>query len=426
MQYAIRWIKFSERLHPVVLQMVNGPCPLIAICNVLFLRGQLSLPAQTAEVSFEQLVTMLRAFLQQRVQNVVLESRDEQSVAQSLQNLEEVSALLPKLEQGLDVNVHFHAVDAFEATRELALFDLAAVRLVHGWLVDPQDKDTARVLGNKSYNELVTFVASDDVPPAPDGASDEEKSAALVQQLADRNIARAWLDETQTQLTVAGLAQLQEHLRDEELAVLFRNNHFLCLYKHNHNLYVLYTDLGVLRAAPYLTWSYCSSISGDDLDLDHDFKIPHPLTIQQFANKPQAAAHYPQAIAPPSAAVTGTPAQIAAAAAMAGSAAASGGAAAPSPSPSAEQMSVLRQNQQTARELGLVWNEARQQFEQPQQPGQQPGQQPQRPPGPGQMGANQQQQQRSAQMQQQQQRHPPQPGNRNAVVKKEKDRCAVQ
>jgi hypothetical protein len=343
------------------------------------------------------------------VQDVALRSSNEQHVAHVLQQLEEVSALLPKLEVGLDVNVSFHAVDAFEATSELALFDLAAVRLVHGWVYDSQDKETARVLGTKSYNELVTMIASDDVAAVAADASDEEKSAALAQAMADKNIARTWLDETQSQLTVAGLSLMATHLQDEELAVLFRNNHFHLLYKHNKNLYTLHTDQGVIRAAPYLTWSYCSSVSGDDLDLDADFKIPHPLTIQQYANR---AGAFPAAQAPPSAAVAGVPAP---AAVMAASASAAANAPAAAAQPSAEQLAVLKQNQQTARELGLVWNEARQAFEKPT-----PQQQQQMHPSQQQRYAQLQQQQQ----QQQQQRYPPQAGNRPAV--KEKDSCALQ
>ena len=36
---------------PIVLQAANGPCPLLAIANVLLLRGQITLPVNAPDVS---------------------------------------------------------------------------------------------------------------------------------------------------------------------------------------------------------------------------------------------------------------------------------------------------------------------------------------------------------------------------------------
>ena len=36
---------------PILLQDVNGPCPLLAIFNILLLRGSLSLPIGIGEIS---------------------------------------------------------------------------------------------------------------------------------------------------------------------------------------------------------------------------------------------------------------------------------------------------------------------------------------------------------------------------------------
>lgn len=49
----VRWPPWSAepRLVPILLQDVNGPCPLIAILNVLMLRGTLTLPAAAGEIS---------------------------------------------------------------------------------------------------------------------------------------------------------------------------------------------------------------------------------------------------------------------------------------------------------------------------------------------------------------------------------------
>jgi MINDY deubiquitinase len=66
--------------------------------------------------------------------------------------------LLPRLQYGLDVNVKFTHPTAFEFTEELSAFDLAAIPLFHGWLIDPADSKTATVLGSLSYNQLVEIL----------------------------------------------------------------------------------------------------------------------------------------------------------------------------------------------------------------------------------------------------------------------------
>jgi MINDY deubiquitinase len=66
--------------------------------------------------------------------------------------------LLPRLQYGLDVNVKFTHPTAFEFTEELSAFDLAAIPLFHGWLIDPADAKTAAVLGSLSYNQLVEIL----------------------------------------------------------------------------------------------------------------------------------------------------------------------------------------------------------------------------------------------------------------------------
>ena len=47
--------------HPLLssFQSENGPCPLLAICNVLLLRNQIRIHADVGRVSFSSLVTLL-------------------------------------------------------------------------------------------------------------------------------------------------------------------------------------------------------------------------------------------------------------------------------------------------------------------------------------------------------------------------------
>lgn len=67
-----------------------------------------------------------------------LASYGEEYKANLQQNIADAIALLPKLATGLDVNIRFQDIRGFEFTQDVAIFDLLDVRLVHGWLVDPQ------------------------------------------------------------------------------------------------------------------------------------------------------------------------------------------------------------------------------------------------------------------------------------------------
>ena len=58
------------------------------------------------------------------------------------------------MQVGLDVNIRFTDCKAMEYTKECIVFDLLGIEILHGWLVDPQDLDTAAAIGNTSYNQV--------------------------------------------------------------------------------------------------------------------------------------------------------------------------------------------------------------------------------------------------------------------------------
>ena len=43
--HLIKWIEFNYEQLPILLQNVNGPCPLLAIFNILLLRKRVKLPS---------------------------------------------------------------------------------------------------------------------------------------------------------------------------------------------------------------------------------------------------------------------------------------------------------------------------------------------------------------------------------------------
>ncbi|KAB2067105.1 hypothetical protein ES319_A09G203700v1 [Gossypium barbadense] len=146
-------IQFLGRTTPIILQNDNGPCPLLAICNVLLLRNNLNLSPDIAEVSQEKLLSLVAERLIDSNSNV--NNKDEGFVENQQQNIADAIDLLPRLATGIDVNIKFRRIDDFEFTPECAIFDLLDIPLYHGWIVDPQDYETASAIGSKSYNAIM-------------------------------------------------------------------------------------------------------------------------------------------------------------------------------------------------------------------------------------------------------------------------------
>jgi len=179
----------------------------------------------------------------------------------------DVISILPSLTRGLDVNVKFRHIKDFEFTPECAVFDVVDIDLVHGWLVDPQNKELAKVIGDKSYNQLVELAISMQTPVSKrktsigDPRDDSARHAQMV---------RAFLNRTQSQMTYHGLMEMYANVKERQLCVLFRNNHFSVLFKNDSKLYTLMTDAGYLDV-PDLVWEELAEIDGDSNFCNADF-----------------------------------------------------------------------------------------------------------------------------------------------------------
>ncbi|KAL3818133.1 hypothetical protein ACJIZ3_004038 [Penstemon smallii] len=158
MVHRTKVIQFLGRTTPIVLQNDNGPCPLLAICNVLSLKNSLNLSPDIPEVSQEKLLSLVAERLIDSNSNI--DNKDTGYVENQQQNIADAIDLLPRLTTGIDVNLKFRRIDDFEFTRECAIFDLLDIPLYHGWIVDPQDRETADAIGSKSYNTLMGELVS--------------------------------------------------------------------------------------------------------------------------------------------------------------------------------------------------------------------------------------------------------------------------
>ncbi|XP_072471780.1 ubiquitin carboxyl-terminal hydrolase MINDY-2 isoform X2 [Notamacropus eugenii] len=256
--YHIKWIQWKEENTPIITQNENGPCPLLAILNVLFLSWKVKLPPMMEIITAEQLMEYLGDY--------ILDAKPKEiSEIQRLnyeQNMSDAMAILHKLQTGLDVNVKFTGVRTFEYTPECIVFDLLDIPLYHGWLVDPQITDIVKAVGNCSYNQLVEKIIS----------CKQSDNSELV---SEGFVAEQFLNNTATQLTYHGLCELTSAVQEGELCVFFRNNHFSTMTKYKGQLYLLVTDQGFLTEEK-VVWESLHNVDGDGNFCDSEFHLRPP------------------------------------------------------------------------------------------------------------------------------------------------------
>ncbi|KAJ3023709.1 Ubiquitin carboxyl-terminal hydrolase MINDY-1 [Thoreauomyces humboldtii] len=286
----------------IITQNRNGPCPLLALSNVLLLRGDVTLPYQREHVDYEHLVELVGEWVATHMPSggISAESLDTDSLPAGpptstdfSRNLTDVFEIFPTLQTGLDVNVRFDSPLSFEVTPALLVFDLFKIQLCHGWTVDPQDDETHRVIVRKcgSYNRVVEQIIAGDVASAQETpadrkgkgpAIDESESATPTREdeIHDGLVCSSFLAASASQLTYHGLQTLCETLPANSLSVLFRNNHFSTLYKRvdmdgSVRLFTLVTDESFLKASGAV-WETMDNVEGDSSFVDGYFIPFHP------------------------------------------------------------------------------------------------------------------------------------------------------
>lgn len=92
-------------------------------------------------------------------------------------------------------------------------------------------------------------------------SSRRESSAVFGNVLAERYVLDDFLASSASQLTKGGLASALAKVKERELVVFFRNNHFSTAFKLNGVLYNLVTDLGYL-GEPDVVWEVLANPPG--------------------------------------------------------------------------------------------------------------------------------------------------------------------
>jgi ubiquitin carboxyl-terminal hydrolase MINDY-1/2 len=225
--YKLKEIYFSNRYLKILCQNTNGPCPLISICNALLLSGQMHIHSDYSEITLHSLIQLLANYIVEKITTSTSSSSSPSAIPSDLdlhnqQRLTEVISLLPSLQYGLDINIHFDSVTHFEYTRELDCFDASGVSLYHGWVLDSQDDVTFSVIGSRSYNQVINlcveYQSLRELLNQPHSTSAAPVLTAEQHKLLhDGEIAQTFLTETASQFTYMGLLSLYDTVKEGHL-----------------------------------------------------------------------------------------------------------------------------------------------------------------------------------------------------------------
>lgn len=234
----------------ILLQNENGPCAMVALANILlvapnytlFAKDLIGLVQRNDLVSLQDLVQVLA--------NVGIQNSNSASI-----DVSQLLQLLPQLHTGLNINPKFNG--SFEDGTELSLFRLYNIGIVHGWIVDPEvDPIAYQHVSKYSYEQAQNIlVQSYDI--TNNGLQVKESQSIL----EDALYIKSFLARSATQLTNYGLRHLKDILMENSYAILFRNDHFITIFKNNGELFTLVTDLGY-KNKQNIVWQSLKSVNG--------------------------------------------------------------------------------------------------------------------------------------------------------------------
>merc|ERR1711998_22647 len=102
----------------------------------------------------------------------------------------------------------------------------------------------------------------------------------LFKMSQDSTIIQNFFSKTASQLTMTGLFKLHEEVRNNELCVFFRNNHFSTLLKRDGKIFLLLTDLGFEQQQNFV-WEVLDGIDGDTTLATSKFKKAPPVANRE-------------------------------------------------------------------------------------------------------------------------------------------------
>ena len=311
--YQIRHVNWADpsssnllRRSPIMVQNANGPCPLLALVNALVL----STTAGISTALIESLRLREQVSLGLLLDTVIdeLMSGRRGDAAQNLPDISDLYAFLINLHTGMNVNPSFvptgqepvnlmdvpieppslldeyRKVGGFEDTREMKLYRIFAIPLIHGW-IPPRNHPAFAALKRsaRTYEDAQNLLFREEELEeklSRQGLSPDEQ--IILEDIAS---VKYFLSSTATQLTGYGLDTVTETLPAGSIAILFRNDHFSTLYRHPRSgqLLTLVTDMGY-AGHDEVVWESLVDVSGEGSELfSGDFRpVGNPQNSSQI------------------------------------------------------------------------------------------------------------------------------------------------
>lgn len=116
LNFQTKLIEKDGHRYRIVCQNENGPCPLLAICNALVLRGALELPAHASDIDASQLQHILVGWLVDKSQGAAHDANRTFQIDEAIKVVQQ-----GRLMEGLDVNPKFGSPESMEFTQGLPL-----------------------------------------------------------------------------------------------------------------------------------------------------------------------------------------------------------------------------------------------------------------------------------------------------------------
>ncbi|KHJ30575.1 putative duf544 domain-containing protein [Erysiphe necator] len=305
----IKWYDEKSReiakISPILIQNVNGPCPLLALVNALTLSTPAGLNTPLVETLRSREQVSLGLLLDAVFDEIT--SGRHGNITNELPDVTDLYSFLVSLQTGMNVNPKFFPAESsyieesklkerlwnerkkaglFEETREMRLYSTFRVSLIHGWLPQPNSPEYAALYRSaKTYEDaqnVILMLEALETKLSHEGLNLEEQIL-----LEDISVIRAFLDSYATQLTPYGLESIRSSICPGNFAILFRNNHFSTLYRHpkTRQLLQLVTDVGYSKNNDVI-WESLSDMTGEYAQFySGDFRLVSDMPAVQMSNQ---------------------------------------------------------------------------------------------------------------------------------------------
>lgn len=162
--FHLKDVTFLGRRTKILCQNENGPCPLLAIANIMSLQNRLRFHDDVVVVSLAEVIEQvgnlfIEASSLYATNHDIIPSSEIIESGDMANTLDAALRILPNLARGLDLNIRFDDVTSFEYTEELSVFDALDITVYHSWIIDEGDSMKV-VLHNMSYNVLAYKLAA--------------------------------------------------------------------------------------------------------------------------------------------------------------------------------------------------------------------------------------------------------------------------